>query len=458
MTTPFVAHPRSRGEDCGVVAVRHRDGRASEVAHRALFELQHRGQEAAGLLVGDGAGAQRTLKGRGLVSESLPADEVSALTGPLALGHVRYSTVAASGPSSIQPLTITTRWGELGLAHNGNLPTANALRSELSAAGAAFQTALDTEVLMHLLARHTAPAFADALANVARTLPGAYSLVMMLNDAVYGFRDRFGLRPLCVGERRDGWVIASETCALEAVDARLVREVEPGELVELTAAGPRFTRLLEKNRPAPCAFELVYFARPNSTVFGRGVYSARQKMGELLAQNDVEPTDVVVPVPDSGVPAAIGYARARGVPLEKALLRSHYIGRTFILPGDDARAARVKMKLSVVREAVEGKHVTLVDDSLVRGHTARSIVALVKNAGAKSVSLRVASPPIAWSCHLGIDTPTREELIINKLKDPAAIADAVGARSVAYLTLAQLQEAVGGEDYCFGCMTGSYPT
>lgn len=451
---------RSRGEECGVVAVLSRGRPAAEIAHRALLALQHRGQEAAGIVTSDEAGLHHTLKGRGLVANCLPAEKVGLLPGALAVGHVRYSTVPEDRAENIQPVVGESTFGALAIAHNGNLPEAEALRHSLRQEGAVFSTSLDTEVLFHLLARSGCNDLKSAVARVAAKLGGAYSLTLLNGGKVFGFRDARGIRPLCVGQRDDAWILASETCALDAVGAKLVREVEPGEWVELSKEGPEFAQLVPAPKPAPCAFELVYFSRPDSQVFGKGVYSARVRMGEALARADEGRAtgDVIIPIPDSGTPAAVGYARTMNLPLEMGILRAHHMGRTFILPAQDARTHGIRLKFSVVREVVQGRHVVLVDDSLVRGNTARSIVQMVRDAGALKVSMRIASPPIAWPCNLGIDTPTREELIVNRLHSPDAIAAHLGATDLRYLSLEGLQRAMGGTGYCFGCMTGAYPT
>ncbi len=448
-------------ELCGIVAVWRTPGLcAAPLAHRGLFALQHRGEEAAGLATCGPTRDLSHLKGRGLVAECLPTYRVKDLPGNCAVGHVRYSTVEADRSENIQPFIASTPYGKLAIAHNGNLKNAHELRAELEAEGALMSTTMDTELLVHLLARSHAKTLADALRHVAAHAVGAYSLTLLCDGRVYGVRDPHGIRPLVIGRLKDGLVIASETCALDAMGAVLEREVLPGELVELTEGGVVSTKLLEPARPAPCVFELVYFARPNSIVFGKNVYAARTRMGEELARQDqhegLKP-DVAIPIPDSGNPAAIGYARKSGIPLEHGIVRSHYVGRTFILPDQDSRAHRLHLKLSVIRDVVAGKRVLLIDDSIVRGNTSRMIVAMVREAGAKEVWVRVASPPIRWPCYLGIDTPTREELIINREGSLEGVARFLGCDNLRYLDLAALTRAVGGPEYCFACMNGDYP-
>lgn len=452
-------------EDCGVIAVYRAGGAAAELVHRGLFALQHRGQEAAGIVALGPNGELHHLKGRGLVADCLPTYKVAKLPGTKAIGHVRYSTVPADRSENIQPFVATTPYGRLAIAHNGNLKNFEALRSDLESKGSLLSTSMDTEVMAHLVARSGAATFEQAFQLAARSMVGAYSLTMLSHGRLLGLRDPNGVRPLVIGKLKDGdsgWVIASETCALDALEAEFVREVEPGELVEIGPEGVLGRQLLAPSRRAPCVFELVYFARPDSTVFGKGVHTARTAMGEELARQDAEENpqvrpDVVVPIPDSGFPAAIGYARKSGIDLEKAIIRSHYIGRTFILPDQDSRTHSVRLKLSVIREAVRGKRVVLVDDSIVRGNTSRLIVRMVREAGAREVWMRIASPPLAWPCYLGIDTPSREELVINQRSSVAGVEKFIEADNLRYLTVAGLKRAAGSDQYCFGCMTGDYP-
>jgi amidophosphoribosyltransferase len=444
------------GEACGIVAVFHPDG-AVPLAHRALFSLQHRGQEGAGLASWDGD--LHLERKHGLVTEGLPIYRVKDMPGTLAIGHCRYSTVPVERSQNLQPFAATTPYGRLAVGHNGNLSNADRLRAELEAAGSLMSTSMDTELLVHLIARSGSPDFEGALRAMAQRVEGAYSLTMLLEGRLFGLRDPHGIRPLVLGRMERGWVLASETCALEIVHAEYEREVEPGELVEIGPGGVRSSQLLEGRSPAPCVFEFVYFARPNSLVFGRSVYAARTAMGEELARRDAADArpDVVVPVPDSGVPAAIGYARESGVPYAGAILRSHYVGRTFLLPDQDSRRNGIQLKLSVIREAVAGKRVLLVDDSIVRGNTSREIVAMLRESGASEVWLRVASPPIAWPCYLGVDFPDRDELVINTVGTVAGVREFLGVDDLRYLSLDGLRRATGGIAVCDACMTGDYP-
>ena len=445
-------------EHCGVVAVYSEEG-AAPLVHRALFELQHRGQEAAGIASSGPDGVLTVEKGMGLIADALPYQRIEDMPGSRAVGHCRYSTI---GPEqNVQPFVANTPYGRLALAHNGNIKNAAALRAELEAEGSLVATSLDTELLVHLIARSHAPDFPAALQYMASRAVGAYSLTMLCNGTLYGLRDPNGLRPLVLGEMKGGWVIASETCALDVLHADHIAEIGAGELVSIGPEGVTTVQLLEPAQPSPCVFELVYFSRPNSTVFGQSVNSARIRMGMELAVADeaagTPPPDIVIPVPDSGVPAAIGYSRRSGVLYEKAILRSHYVGRTFILPDQDSRTSQIEMKLSVIRDAVRGMRVALVDDSIVRGNTSRQIVQMIREAGASEVLMRVASPPLAWPCYLGIDTPDRDELVINRAGSVERVADMIGVDDLRYLSVEGLRRATGGGDFCMACMTGDYP-
>jgi len=448
-------------EECGVVAIYRSEGKAAELVHRSLFALQHRGQEAAGITSWSCEKRIQHLKGRGLVVDCLPVYQVKKLIGSKAIGHVRYSTVSADRTENIQPFIASTPYGKLAIAHNGNLKNADELRYELEQQGSLLSTTMDTELIVHLIAKSGAETFTEALKIASAKLVGAYSLTIICNGTLYAFRDPYGIRPLVLGEREDGWVITSETCALDAVEANYLREIEPGELVSIGHRGIRANQLVEKEKPAPCVFELVYFSRPDSITFQQDVYNTRVKMGEILAKEDEDiknnKPDIVIPVPDSGVPAAIGYARQSGIPFESGLVRSHYIGRTFILPDQDLRTHNLNLKLSVVSGVIKNKKVILVDDSIVRGNTSKLIVKMVKDAGAKEVWMRVSSPPIGWPCYLGIDTPDYGELIKNKVSSIEGIKRFIGIDNLRYLSIEGLKTAVGNKSFCFGCMSGKYP-
>jgi amidophosphoribosyltransferase len=477
MTTP-VKLPVLREADkpqehCGVIAVFDPHGLAAQLVRRGLSALQHRGQEAAGITLSHSDRSQQSLRGRGLVSQVLPVEKVAPLSAQKAIGHVRYSTVAIDHKDNVQPISVPTPYGAVALAHNGNLLQVQPLREQLIAQGCEFATTMDSEVLLQLVAHSTEPDFVTALAQAARSVRGAYSLGLLCDDKIYGLRDPIGLRPLVLGSfPTGGFAIASETCALTAIGARYLGEVLPGELVELHADGITRTQLLPPSQNvAPCVFELIYFSRPDSVVFGQSAQQARLAMGKALAEQDEDlpPADLVIPVPDSGIAAAIGYARHSGIPFELALVRSHFVGRSFILPNQAERLSALERKLSVIEASVSGKRVVVVDDSLVRGNTARTIVKLLREGGAKEVWLRLASPPIAWPCDLGIDMATQEELLYRRAdpdltqlqRDEAAlerVRSFIEADNLRYLSLAGLRRSVSHKSLCFGCMTGSYPT
>ncbi len=450
---------------CGVVGVYTSKLAAAPLVLRALHALQHRGQEAAGIVSVDDNGRLEELRGRGLVEKAVPTPLALALAGNRAVGHARYSTVARDHADNVQPFVTSTPFGTLALCHNGNLKNAPRLLRELVQQGVVLKTTMDTELLAHLLCRASASDFSTALAQAMGCAVGAYTLTMLVGNRLFGLRDPHGLRPLVLGRlpQGQGMVLASETCALQTLEAEYLREVAPGELIEIGPAGWQSTQLLPPKKPAPCVFELVYFARPSSQVFGQSVQSARLRMGEELARLDQSFSgprpDVVVPIPQSGMDAAIGYARESGLPLDEAITCSDEYShlRTFIQPKPAAREQGVRGKFSQVRNTLFGKRVLLVDDSLVRGHTARQLVQQVRAAGARAVSMRIASPPIAWPCYLGIDMPSRTELIINQQGSLAEVARHIGVEDLRYLDLEGLRRAVGGAAFCMGCMTGRYP-
>ncbi len=447
-------------EACGVVAVSHHED-AARVATLALHALQHRGQEAAGLVSRDAERLMHIQRRAGLVCEQLTEAVLATLPGAHAIGHVRYSTSGGSSIRNAQPLLFHTRHGDIALAHNGNLTNAQTLRRALEAAGCLFATETDTEVLAHLIARSEAPDAQGAIIDAMRQVTGAFSLTGMTSTHVFAARDAHGVRPLVAGRLGEGWVMASETASFALIGARLARELEPGELLWIDAAGAaQWLKPLAPVAARPCIFELVYFARPDSTLFGRNVYEARRQMGQTLAREAPLEADVVIPVPDSGVPAAVGFARESGVPFELGLVRSHYIGRTFIEPSHAIRDLGVRLKLSPVREVLAGQRVVVVDDSIVRGTTCRKIVQMLRDAGAREVHFRVASPPTLSPCFYGIDTARREALIAHT-HTQEAICAFIGADSLAYLSIEGLRRAVGastdGPSFCEACFTRDYP-
>lgn len=445
-------------EACGIFGVCAPGADVARLAYYGLYALQHRGQESAGIAVADG---RRILlhKEMGLVAEVFSEERLLELRGYLAIGHVRYSTTGASHPVNAQPLVFYCGRGMLGLAHNGNLSNGCSLRRELLAAGAVFQTTTDSEVLINLIARlngdHNLPA---AIRRCMAKVEGAYSLVILTEDRIYAVRDPYGFRPLCVGELDTGWVVASESCALDAVGARFLRDVTPGEILEISPEGLKTCGIEVAPRQAHCVFEYIYFARPDSTLDGFNVGRVRREMGRQLAREFCPPADIVVPVPDSGIAAARGYAEESGLPFEEGLMKNRYTGRTFIQPSQRLRDTGVRLKLNPVREVVAGKRVVLVDDSLVRGTTSKWIVKMLREAGAREVYYCLSSPPIIRSCYYGIDTSNERELIAARMS-VAEIREYIGADGLHYLSIEGLLRVFGAkaQDMCVACFTGDYP-
>ncbi len=448
---------------CGVFGI-HGHDEASNIAYLGMHALQHRGQESAGLVAcRDGKLRQRVAMG--LVSDAFDRATLANLPGETAIGHIRYSTAGSSELRNAQPFLFEYAGGSLSIAHNGNLVNADELRAELEAQGSIFQTSSDTEVIVHLMARARAQkGSADvvgALIEALKRVRGAYSLVLLTHDEkMIGVRDPNGFRPLCIGRLKDAFVLSSETCSFDLIEAEFIREVEPGEIVVVDKSGMTSHKVLPPQEPGSgetfCVFEHVYFARPDSLVNGKSVYRAREKMGHHLAREAPIEGDVVIPVPDSGVPAAVGYSRESGIPFEMGLIRSHYVGRTFIEPQDSIRHFGVRLKLSPVRSLVDGKRVIVVDDSLVRGTTSRKIVKMLRSAGAREVHLRISAPPTTNPCFYGINTPTRSELVAAS-HTVDEIARYVTCDTLAYLSHEALIASVGGTGYCSACFTGHYP-
>ncbi len=444
-------------DHCGIVGV-YGHAEASKLAYLGLYALQHRGQESAGIVSTDGSHLSM-VKAMGLVQDIFSSEALARLPGHAAIGHTRYSTAGDSSKLNAQPILIDCNKGHLAIGHNGNLTNAAEWRRKLDHRGSIFQTSSDTEVIFHLMARSSARHLTGALADALRQVEGAYSLVLLGSDELYAIRDPRGFRPLALGRLGEAWIVASETCAFDLVGASYLRDVEPGEMVRISAAGLESIAFAPEKQHQYCIFEHVYFARPDSYVFGRPVNESREMLGRLLAREHPAPTDLVVPVPDSGVPAAIGFALESGIPFRMGLIRNHYVGRTFIEPEQAIRDFGVKLKLNPVRELLEGRRVALVDDSIVRGTTSRKIVRMLREAGASEVHMRISCPPTISPCYYGIDTPTREELIAAQ-HSIEEIRDFVGADSLGYLSLASLRRAVGDaeERFCTSCYTGRYPT
>ena len=445
-------------EKCGVAAV-HGHPEAANLVYLALYALQHRGQEAAGIVASDGAAVRRAA-GRGYVADVFTPDRLAPLVGTLAIGHNRYATAGGAGIENVQPLLMQTKRGPLALAHNGNLVNAVSLRRTLELEGAVFHSSSDTEVILQMAARSEKKDLPAALVEALSIVRGAYCLVVADRERVIAARDPHGFRPLSLGRMPDGApVVASESCAFDLIGAQFERDVAPGEMIVF---GPgreeRSSFPLPRAVPAPCIFEYVYFARPDSQVFGRPVSAVRRALGDQLAAEHPAEADLVVPVPDSGVPAAIGFARAAGLPFDFGLTRNHYVGRTFIEPAQAIRHFGVKVKLNPVRELIAGRRIVLVDDSLVRGTTMAKIVQLVRQAGAREVHVRISCPPTLSPCFYGIDTPTEEELIAAQMSVPE-IRMTIGADSLGYLSLEGMHRAVRSAvgDFCAACFTGDYP-
>ena len=443
-------------EECGIFGI-YGHTEAANMTYLGLYALQHRGQESVGIATSDGDRLQ-IHKAMGYVADSFDEATINALAGTSAVGHVRYSTAGESGLKNAQPILIDCAHGEIAICHNGNLVNAQELRDELVSQGSIFQTTSDTEVLLHLYARSKAATPEQALVEAVSQAQGAFSLVLLTKDRLIAVRDPHGFRPLTLGKLGEAWVVCSETCALDLIDAEWVRDIAPGEVF---IAGPEGTKSIHPFAPAPhahCIFEHVYFARPDSYVFGKSVNEVRTELGRLLAHEHPVPADVVVPVPDSGVCAATGFAEASGLPLQMGLIRNHYVGRTFIEPHQAIRHFGVRVKLNPVKSILQGRRVVLVDDSIVRGTTSRKIVKMIRAAGASEIHVRISCPPTISPCFYGVDTPQRSELI-GATHSVDEICRYIGADSLGYLSLDGLLSAVGTarKSYCTSCYTGHYP-
>lgn len=444
-------------DECGVFGIFGAE-EAAKLAYLGLYALQHRGQESAGIAATDGV-QFRVERGMGLVQDVFTPEVIERLHGFAAIGHTRYSTAGDTSLGNAQPLASDCNKGKLALAHNGNLTNALELRRSLEHRGSIFQTTSDTEVIVHLVARSKVGNLGGAIADALGQVEGAYSLLILTRDEIFAVRDPRGFRPLALGKLRDAWVVASETCAFDLIGAQYVRDVEPGEMLRISKSGLESIRFTPEKTHQHCIFEHVYFARPDSIVFGRPVNATREKLGRLLARECPAIADIVVPVPDSGVPAAVGYAAESGIPFRMGLIRNHYIGRTFIEPEQAIRDFGVRLKLNPVRGLLEGKRVVLIDDSIVRGTTSRKIVRMVRDTGAAEVHMRISCPPTVSPCHYGIDTPTKIELIASR-NSVDEIREFIGADSLGYLSLESLRAAVADTDgkFCTSCYTGVYPT
>lgn len=450
-------------DECGVFGVYDFDGiDVASTIYYGLFALQHRGQESCGIAVSDTDGPKgRVLsyKDMGLVNEVFHPENLEKLKGNIGVGHVRYSTAGSSIRENAQPLVLNYLKGTLGLAHNGNLLNAVELRNELSYTGAIFQTTIDSEVIAYLIARERLQVgtVEESVRNAMKKLKGAYSLIVMSPRKLIGARDPFGFKPLCIGKRDNAYFLSSETCALDTVGAEFVRDVLPGEIVTITQDGIASDTTLCQEKQARCIFEYIYFARPDSRMDGMGVYQSRINAGRILARTHPVAADLVVGVPESGNAAALGYSLESGIPYGNAFIKNNYVGRTFIKPKQVQRESSVKVKLNVLREAVEGKRVIMIDDSIVRGTTSARIVNLLKNAGAKEVHVRISSPPFKHPCYFGTDIPSEDQLIASG-HSVEEICKIIGADSLGYLEVDRLSEMICGQKgYCDACFTGNYP-
>ena len=446
-------------DECGVFGVLGRDD-AANLVYLGLYALQHRGQESAGIAAVNPEGRIVSEKEMGYVADVFTHERLSRLPGDTAIGHVRYSTAGGSMLCNAQPIVASTSKGPIAVAHNGNLTNGDELRRQLEAEGAIFNSTADSEVIVHLIARSKASdvegAFVDALGRVQ----GAYAIALLTPGRIFAARDPYGFRPLVLGKLEESYAISSETCAFDLIAAETVREIGAGEVIAIERSGVRVVRQARAEREARCIFEHVYFARPDSVVFGNSVADVRQRFGAQLAREHPVPADIVVPVPDSGVFAALGYALEAGIPFQYGLVRNHYVGRTFIEPKQTIRSFGVKVKLNPVRGLVEGKRIVLIDDSIVRGTTSKKIVRMLKDSGAAEVHMRISSPPTSWPCYYGIDTPERTQLI-GSSHTTEQIRDFIEADSLGYLSEEGLLEAVKNDDdprslYCTACFTGKY--
>ena len=440
---------------CAIVGV-HGAKNASKIAYYALFAMQHRGQESTGISTADGEKI-RLVKARGLVTEVFHEDSFDLLDGECAIGHNRYSTAGDDSILDAQPVFARYKLGEISVAHNGNLINKDEVRNQLIARGAIFQSGMDTENIVHLIAKSQEDKLVDRIKDMLTKIEGAYCLVIQSRSKMFVIRDRFGIRPLSLGRLKDGgYVVASETCALDLVEAEFVRDIRPGEMMIFSEGEEPVSEQIFEPDYHPCAFEYIYFSRPDSIIDGKNVYQTRLEMGRRLALEEPAEVDLVLPVPDSGVAAAKGYAAKLKVPFEMGIVRNHYIGRTFIEPTQEIRKLKVKLKLSPIKHLIKGKRVAIIDDSLVRGTTSRQIVKMLKDAGAKEVHMRIAAPQIKYPCRYGIDTPTREELVSASFT-PDEIAEQMGATSLGFLSVEGLKESLGNDrNYSLVSFDGNY--
>lgn len=444
-------------EECGIFGIfGHTE--ASTLTQLGLFALQHRGQEACGIVSSDGRELHQ-FRSIGLVADVLNEDVLEKLTGSSAIGHTRYSTAGRNTIKEVQPFSVTCQHGDIAICHNGNLPFARARRRELEKEGAIFSSTSDTETILHSIARARSRNVVDAIEKVLRETEGAYSLLFLTPRSLIAVRDARGFRPLVLGQLNDAYCVASETCAFDLIDAEYIREVEPGEMLIIDENGLHSSMPFAVKPRSVCTFEHVYFSRPDSTVYGHSVNESRHKMGKQLAIEQPVEADIVVPVPDSGVAAAIGFSAESGINFRQAIIRNHYVGRTFIEPSQSIRSFGVRLKLNPIKDLIQGRRVVLVDDSIVRGTTSKKLIQMVKEAGAAEVHLRISCPPTTHSCYYGVDTPDRDDLIAAQMSVDE-VRDYIGADSLGYLSLTGMLDAIGidASASCNACWTGKYPT
>jgi amidophosphoribosyltransferase len=443
-------------ENCGIFGI-FGHAAAVDLTYLGLYSLQHRGEESCGIAVMGGRGIKQ-ITGMGLVPEVLNPKKLKDLKGNTAIGHVRYSTTGSSILRNAQPFLINHHKFSVSIAHNGNLVNAENLRRGMEKQGSIFQSTMDSEVILHLLVRSKKSSFEDRLHEALSECQGAFSLIFLCEDKIVGVRDPHGLRPLCIGKKESSYVLASETCSLDIIDAEYLRDVAPGEMVVIDSSGIKSLKPFERRPTAQCVFEFIYFSRPDSIVFGDSVYRVRKALGRQLALEYPVKADMVISIPDSGNYAALGYAEESGLPFEFGMVRNHYVGRTFIQPTQEMRKHGVKIKLNPIKSVLKGKSVVVVEDSIVRGTTTSSRVQEIRAAGAREIHMRISCPPIKHPCFYGIDFPSRKELIANSFDSIEGIADRIGVDSLKYLGMEQMLAAIGDDNFCTACFSGVYPT
>jgi amidophosphoribosyltransferase len=446
-------------EECGVFGVldtSFQNSNASLMSYYGLFALQHRGQESCGIAYSDGETVE-VKKDMGLVSEVFSRNVLDEMGGVAAIGHVRYSTKGDSKRINAQPISVNYKLGTIAVAHNGTLVNADVVRELMEDGGVIFQTDSDSEVILNLIARSVKRGFRTAIKEAMQAVKGSYAIVMLTENSLIGARDPYGIRPLCLGKKGDQYLLSSESCAFDAVGGELIRDVKPGEIIIITKDGIESINEVEQTITSTCSFEYIYFARPDSQMDDIGIYKARERAGEILAKNHPVDADVVTGAPDSGIPAAVGFSRASGIPYEIGLVKNRYIGRTFISPTQEMREHSVHVKMNALRANVEGKRIVLIDDSIVRGTTGKRLITLLKEAGALEVHLRISSPKVQYPCYFGIDTPYRSDLMASA-SSTEEMSEMIGADSLEFLTIDELIESLGGRDrFCMGCFSGVYP-